>query len=68
MVIAFSVYFLLPIEIKTNIAMGNTIDVLFADISYKKNIQSKSMYWSAISTEVMLKINSYYKNIKFDES
>ena len=68
MVIAFSVYFLLPIKIKTNIAMGNNKEVLFADISYKKNIQSKSMYWSAISTEVMLKINSYYKNIKFDES
>ena len=66
--IAFSVCFLVPIKIKANIAMGNAKNILFANISHRKNIQSKRMYWSAMSTEVMLKINSYCRNIKIDAS
>ena len=33
-----------------------------------ENNQSKSMYRSAMSTEVILKINSYCRNIKIDAS
>ena len=39
---------------------------LFANISHMKNIQSKSMHCSAMSTEVILKINSYCRNIKIN--
>ena len=66
--IAFSSYFLVLIKIKANVVMGNAKEILFANISHMKNIQSESMHWSAMGTEVMLKINSYCRNIKIDAS
>lgn len=61
-----SIYFLVLIKIKANIATRNAKDILFANISQMKNIQSKSMYWSAMTIEVMLKMKSYCRNTKIE--
>ena len=64
---SYCIQCLFPGAYQENGKYSNTKEILFANISLKKKkIQSKSMYWSAMSTEVMPKINSYCRNIKID--
>ena len=64
--IAFSIYYLMSVKIKVNIAVDNVKEILSSNISIMKKIQSKSMF--VMSTEAMFKITSIFRNIKMGAS
>lgn len=64
--IAFSIYYLMSVKIKVNIAVDNVKEILSSNISKMKKIQSKSMF--VMSTEAMFKITSIFRNIKMGAS